>query len=64
MQNPEIHKGKTPNGGDYSELWYLDKNGQTAKNMADAKQCKVCEYKNSGELVYETYAFISTAERG
>ena len=36
MTNPEIKQGKTPNGGDYSEFWYMTINGETAKDMESA----------------------------
>lgn len=44
----------TPNGGDYSEIYYLDEKN----NNVDEKQatkCVIRECKKDGELVNETW---------
>ena len=61
MTNPEVVKERTPNGGDYSEFWYLDANGEIAKRMEDATQFRILEKKNNGDLVQTTYGNL---ERG
>ena len=47
----------TPNGGDYSEIFYLDENGNSVdKEMATRAVIK--EYKKDGTLIYETFGNI------
>ena len=58
MTNPERVNKPTPNGGDYSEFFYLDKNGELAKDMESATQFRILEYKNSGELIQTTYGLL------
>jgi hypothetical protein len=53
MNNPEVVKEQTPNGGDYSEMYYLDKDGNLAASIETAKQFRLLERKNSGEIVNE-----------
>jgi hypothetical protein len=55
VTNPEIVKEPTPNGGDYSEFWYLTKDGNAAKNMAEATQFRILEKTNDGRLIQTTY---------
>lgn len=50
--------GKTPNGGDYSEIFYLDKSGK-AVDQEKAEKCIIRECKNNGELVNETFAICN-----
>ena len=45
---------KTPNGGDYSEIYYRDAEGN-ATDAGHAVSCEIVEYKNSGEIVGRTY---------
>lgn len=59
MKNPEVVREKTPDGGDYSELWYLDKNGEVAKTMEDATQFRILEKTKRGELVQTTYGLLN-----
>ena len=50
----ERHDGKTPSGGDYSEIFYLD----DAHNLVEpeiATQCIIRECKSDGTLIMETY---------
>ena len=58
MTNPEVVKEKAPNGGDYSEMWYLNKNGEVAKNMEEATQFRILEKTNNGDLVQTTYGLL------
>lgn len=46
--------GKTPNGGDYSEMFFLDKDRKLT-NEENAVMCVIRECKKNGELVAETY---------
>lgn len=55
MNNPEIVRRKTPNGGDYSEFYMLDKNGNLAKSKEDAVEFRILEKKTDGTLVKTTY---------
>lgn len=55
MTNPEIVKKKTPNGGDYSEMYYLDKHGNLAKTTEEAFEIRIVEKTNSGDIVQTTY---------
>lgn len=49
----QIRQGKTPNGGDYSEGHYLDKNhNYTSSENADVLIIR--EFRSDGTLVYET----------
>lgn len=56
MTNPEIRHEKTPNGGDYSECYYLDKNGNLAKSIEEAVEIRILEKTQDGVLVQTTYA--------
>lgn len=58
MINPERVDGKTPNGGAYSEFWYLKDDGTPAKNMKEAKRFKVLELSKSGQLIQTTYGIL------
>lgn len=46
--------GKTPNGGDYSEIFYLDKDGNLTDRQK-AVRCIIRECKMNGELVNEIF---------
>lgn len=48
---------KTPNGGDYSELYYLDDNGNIV-DETEATKCVIRECAADGELIKETFAVI------
>lgn len=58
MTNPEIVRGKTPNGGDYSEMYYLDKSGNLAKTTQEAVEFRILEKTDAGELVQTTYGVL------
>lgn len=58
MTNPEIVREKTPNGGDYSEMWYLNKDGDVAESMETATQFRILEKTNDGKLVQTTYGLL------
>lgn len=47
----------TPNGGDYSEIFYFDKHG----NKVDEKDAEICiirECKNDGTLINEIHGVV------
>lgn len=46
--------GPTPNGGDYSEIFYFDKAGN-AVDADHAARCIIRERKKDGTLICETY---------
>ena len=58
MTNPEIVRQPTPNGGDLSEMWLLDDNGNAVTDKASATQFRILEKTNGGEIVFETYGKI------
>jgi hypothetical protein len=45
---------KTPNGGDYSEIFYFDKDGKPAEK-SKAVKCIIRECKANGELINEIF---------
>lgn len=46
--------GPTPNGGDYSEIYFLNKNGKIV-DESKATKCVIRECKADGTLVSETF---------
>jgi hypothetical protein len=56
--NPEIVYEKTPNGGDYSEFYMLDKNGNLAKTEDEAVEFRILEKRNDGSVVETTYGLL------
>ena len=46
--------GKTPNGGDYSEIYYLDDNGNLV-DETEATKCTIRECKADGTLINEIF---------
>ena len=53
--------GTTPNGGDYSELHFLnDRNDEVEKS--EATHCVIRECKWDGTLVGETWAIMESRE--
>lgn len=55
MKNPEVTHERTPNGGDFSEFWYLTKDNTPARNMTEAVRFKINEIKSNGDIVQTTY---------
>lgn len=49
--------GKTPNGGDYSEIYFFDENGKPV-DESKASRCVIRECKKNGELVNETWGTV------
>ena len=47
-------KGKTPNGGDYSELYYMNDKGEACEK-SEATNGILRECKKDGTLVMETF---------
>lgn len=58
MKNPEVVHEKTPAGGDYSEFYLLDKEGNLAKTEKEAVEFRILEKKNDGTLVNTTYGKV------
>jgi hypothetical protein len=57
MTTKEVHKGKTPNGGVLSEIYYMDQNRKPVEKK-HARIAIVRELDEKGNLVYETFAAI------
>lgn len=49
---------KTPNGGDYSEIFYMD-DQENVVDEKDATKAVVRECLNDGTLVFETWMMIT-----
>ena len=45
---------KTPNGGDYSEIFYFDENGNLVDEK-DAQRCIIRQCKTDGTLISEVF---------
>lgn len=58
MKTKERIDGKTPNGGDYSEIYYLDKNKKPC-DKGSATRVFIRECTAEGKLVQETYGIIN-----
>lgn len=56
MINPVVVHEKTPSGGDYSEMYMLDKNGNLAKTEEDIAEFRIVEKKADGTVIRTTYA--------
>lgn len=56
MTNPERIDGPTPAGGDYSELYKLDRSGNLAKRESDVVEYRILEKTVDGTLLKTTYA--------
>ena len=50
--------GKTPSGGDYSEIYYLDENNNLA-DESKAKRCRIRECRADGTLLNEITGFCN-----
>lgn len=46
--------GRTPAGGDYSEIYYMD-DQHNIVDSSEATRCVIRECKNDGELIRETW---------
>lgn len=53
--------GKTPHGGDYSEMIFLDSDNNVVEDEEKAVRFVIRECKANGELIRETWGF--TKER-
>ena len=53
----EIHRHKTPSGGDLSIAYFYDKNG-TPCSRANAHHMNIVEYKNDGTRINEHYGAL------
>lgn len=51
-------KGKTPNGGDYSEIHYLNDAGESVDEKV-ATRCIIRECKKDGSLVNEIFGTVN-----
>lgn len=49
--------GKTPNGGDYSEIVFYDDKMKPVDEK-DATRCVISEYKKDGTLIESTYGTV------
>ena len=54
-------QGKTPAGGDYSEVWYMNNNGDIVEKDF-ATQCMIRECLNDGTLISSTRVKIEREE--
>lgn len=54
MASYERVEGKTPNGGDYSEIYYQDEKGNPV-DETEAKKFVLRECKSDGTLVHEIF---------
>ena len=62
MTTYERKNAKTPNGGDYSEIYYFnDKNESVPKEKASKAVIREC--KEDGTLIHETFGNVQTAKR-
>ncbi|WP_299052522.1 hypothetical protein [uncultured Eubacterium sp.] len=57
MTSYEKIEEKTPNGGDYSEIYYMDKGGNPT-DKEDAVTCIIRECKSDGTLLNEIHGTI------
>lgn len=56
MASFERVEGKTPNGGDYSEIYYQDNDGNPV-DESEATKFVLRECKSDGTLISETFGF-------
>lgn len=57
MAKRDRHNGKTPTGGDYSEIIYLD-NSNNVVDESEATRCVIRECLKDGTLVSETWGTV------
>ena len=58
MKTKERIDEKTPNGGDYSEIYYLDKNNKSC-DKESATRAIIRECTVEVKIVHETYGVIN-----
>ena len=61
MITSERKDSVTPNGGDYSEIFYFDEDGNSV-DKEKATKAIIKEYKKDGTLICETFARINRTE--
>ena len=61
MATHERINEKTPNGGDYSEIFYFDKDGNAVDETA-AVRCVIRECSKDGTLLHETWGECNPAD--
>ena len=49
--------GKTPGGGDYSEIWFMNDSGNVVDEK-EATRCVIRECRSDGTLISETFGFV------
>lgn len=49
--------GETPNGGDYSEIYFFD-NSDNIVDEAEAVKCVIRECAENGDLIAETWGIV------
>lgn len=57
MTSYEKIEEKTPSGGDYSEIYYMDKDGNPT-DKEDAVTCIIRECKSDGTLLNEIHGMV------
>lgn len=57
MANHRKIKGKTPNGGAYSEIYFFDADGNIV-DEAKAVRCVIRECAENGDLISETWGLV------
>ena len=58
MASYERRDGPTPCGGDYSEIYYLDKDWNSV-DADDACRCMIHECRSDGTLLKETIGIVN-----
>ena len=48
---------KTPSGGDYSIIWYLNDNWEPV-DKAEATKAEICEYMSDGTMIMSTIGYF------
>ena len=62
MINPEVRREPTPAGGDYSEFYLLDKDGNLAQTLEEAVEFRLVEKTNDGRVLMTTYGRMKEGE--
>ena len=58
MATKKRHDGPTPNGGAYSELYFMDKNFKIVDESI-ATHCVIRECDKNGKLIHETFGLVN-----